>query len=402
MTASERHALPTLLTLPTEIRLQIWKYAFGQRHLPVYSHHTETRYSKQDDPSRSCEACKTSSLPAAVRSPHEIYNHALNQLLASKTVFNEAIDTFQSTLTLHVKTPETIAYVRSTASSLLRERIKRIVLYIHFDHDNHFLWCMRLFELQAALPALTHINVEYHMRPPSSYNNVLDVVLFYMPILELGPSLSPPRFVAKSDSRLDHTRFYLDQANSNSVIPCTDHAAGLTIHTSYMKHERLFDAEWLGEIWTNDAIDEHTGVVRDLFHDARFVAAAHHVVMSNRQAIDAWVSASYPPDEYSSTVIERGLPDKTYVPALHEALVQVARRHERPFFEKLQKRRIVEIYRIRSGMTRAEAERLLDRQLQSLPEGQGIENFIERMMNNDETEDPWQAMDFDADAELQQ
>lgn len=368
--------LPPLLTLPLEIRALIWKHAFSNIHLPTY---TSALY---DHFYRVCDTCKEKSLPASRNSSSQAYNVAFAPLLTCKDLYDEANKLFKESLTLHIKDPEAIAFLRHATSNSFRNSVRKLVIYIHFNHDNHLLWCMRLFELQAAFPKATHISIEYHMRPPSSYNNVLDVVLFYIPLLELGSKFSPPRYVVKSNDRAESS-FYRIEESAKVLVPCTSHEPGLAIHTSYMVSEPLFQAEFLGEIWTEDAIDEHTGVVRDLFHNAPFITVAHRLVMSNREAIDTWIAAAYGPGKAPHEFMQYGLPDKTHMPALHQALLTVARNHERPFFEKLQKRRIIAIYCEQGGMTREEAESLLQRQLESLPHGQGIEDFIERLMNHD-------------------
>lgn len=374
--------LAPIQRLPLEIRALIWKHAFAGVHMPTYASRYAEQHSLYDHFYRVCDTCKDKSLPASRNSASRTYNDAFAALLTCRTIYDEAQLLFKESMTLHIKDPEAIALIRNITTLSFRSSIKKLVLYIHFNHDNHLLWCMRLFELQAAFRNITHVSVEYHMRPPSSYNNVLDVVLFYMPLLELSSNLSPPRYVLTSRDRPEST-FRLVEKPVQALVPCTSQEPGLVIHTSYMVNEPLFQAEFLGEVWTEDAIDEHTGVVRDLFHNASFIATAHQVVSSNRESIDEWVSAAHEPGNAPQQFLQSGFPDKTHMPVLHQALLMVARNHERPFFEKLQRRRVIGIYCEQGRMTRDEAERLLQRQLDSLPAGQTIEDFIERLMNHD-------------------
>ena len=391
----------SLLDLPNEIKLQIWEYAFGNLDVPIYTGDNSDRPYKFNE-FTECEACRKCS-PSHVANDHDTlgagsvhalrdgtiaysaprpeqrYYECLRPLLASKQIFEESVKLFQSTLTLHVKSPEAIAHIRHSAPASLRERITKLVLYIHFNHENHFLWCMRLFELHEALPALKHIDVEYHMRPPVSYDNLLDVVHFYIPLLELKQPFSPPLFVVKAAKRATVSSWQMS-GQEDSIIPAIDPKPGLTIYTAYQREEHLFEAHFLGQITTADAIDEHTSVVSDLFHDPAFVAAAHHVVQMNHVVIDSSVIASHPPGRYPPSTLQQGFPHKDHLPVLHQALLLIARRHERPWFEKLQKRRIVEIFIEQGAMNRQEAETLLERQLAALPPGQGIEDFLERLM----------------------
>ena len=102
---------------------------------------------------------------------------------------------------------------------------------------------------------------------------------------------------------------------------------------------------------------------------------------SNRDMINASVVAAFPPKEYPDFLLARGFWDATHLPALQHALLAIARRHERPWFERLQRKRILELYVQHGGMSSREAEVLLDKQLAKMPEGQGLQEWIERVMS---------------------
>ncbi|KAI1608746.1 hypothetical protein EDD36DRAFT_469063 [Exophiala viscosa] len=81
----------------------------------------------------------------------------------------------------------------------------------------------------------------------------------------------------------------------------------VTLHFDYAYHEVMFDSPYLGEITTHDSLEQHELVLRDLIEDDAFVEAA----------------LSKEDDEQ----------------ALTAALLRVARAHEQPWFEKLNRRR---------------------------------------------------------------
>lgn len=380
-----------LSDLPSEIRLQIWEYAFGYQNVklwtdlsPSSSKSDRDLYEFTGDPqARLCDACRDPDKlypefggdPPYFKAEHR-YQTALAELQISKQIYGEAVGIFNSTMTVHIRSPEIIAYIRCFAPRSFRETISKVVMYVHFNEYNHFHWCMRLFELQKAFPALKCLNIEYHMRPPISYDNLQDVVYFYIPLLALPSPFNPVRFVVMDKDRTDGMKV----TEGGTTYPTSDGKPGMTLHTQYMKQELLFQAHFLGDITTDDAIDEHTYVVRDLFTDPTFLATTHRVLESNRDMIEATVAAAYPPRMYPLEMKSRGFWNPTHLPALQHALLSIARRHERPWFERLQRKRVLELYVHHGQMTRREAEVLLDKQLAAMPEGEGIQEWLERIM----------------------
>ncbi|KIV81838.1 hypothetical protein PV11_03989 [Exophiala sideris] len=96
----------------------------------------------------------------------------------------------------------------------------------------------------------------------------------------------------------------------------------ITLHFDYAYHEVMFDSPYLGEITTHDSLEQHELVLRDLIEDDAFVEAA----------------LSREDDEQAATA----------------ALLRVARAHEQPWFEKLNRRR-QERLRLREQMEAMEA-----------------------------------------------
>lgn len=379
-----------LLFLPQEIKDKIWEYAFGNADIPLYQDSFLDMSSKYVD-FTDCEACSKSSLSTVKhglretdqttldnsqnasdacarlkREPHQRYNDHLNGLIINRSIFHDSLKLFQSTLTLHLKSSEAIAYVRHSAPESLRRNATKLALYIHFDHSNHFLWCSRLLELHQAFPNLKQLRIKYHMRPPISYDNLLDALYLSIPILGLNAPFNRPKFVCSQDAPLANNEDYMM-------------SHGTAIQTTYVEHQALFDADFLGEVTTSDAIDEHTSVIRSLFHDGTYITAAQMVLRSNQQYIQESVARSFLPYQYPQHILDSGFQNLTYLPNVQQTLLQIARTHEKPWFEKLMRRRVVEVW-VDHGRSREEIEQFLS----VLPEGQGIEDIVEAIMENED------------------
>lgn len=341
-----------LLTLPSEIRLQIWKFAFGSSDIPL--HGTTDAWSLACEecvvrPPLRCSSSNTTSLPHRddkLPSAMEEYNKRIAIFRTHRTIFSEAFPIFLSSLTLHIDHPDMLKVLKQKGPKSLRQNTEKAIVYIHFTDYNYRTSYEQIYEITKTLPNLKHVRVNYHMRPPISYENLLDAAYLTVPILLLPPPLNRPLYVVKDD------RLPPDQHRSQMKV---DSKPGLSIYTTYMKQEVLFDALFLGDITTEDAIDEHTAVIRALFHDPDYTAAIPQILISL---------------------------DPARIPEIQQALLMVARRYERPWFEKLQRRRMIQYYTDR-GWSVEDAETHLNRQLAELPEGQGIEVLVENLMQEE-------------------
>lgn len=375
----------TLLELPSEIRSLIWEYAFGSADIDLY-YQLGTGDTIFGSDCSECEECtKTthatrSTFEPVVRSGTTTktiprlawgYLQQLESLLACKSIYSEAIGLFQSTLTFHIKSSEILAFMRSFAPLQLRQRVTKIVLYIHFQNQNEMAWYNRLVELNRILPGLRHIAINYHMRPPTSYSELADAIYMSMPLFALDPPFNKPLYVVTEHNRSKHCLRCID----GQLIPSTDPRQGLSIHTAYKERDILFSSEFLGDVTTDDVIDEHTSVVRALFDDENYIAASNLFLASDTYH-RPW--RNYPPWKIPRTEVPGELINIRGGRALHDALVQVSHRFEKPWFEKLQRRRILELYMEHASMTREEAEELMERQIASMGED-GIAGLLEML-----------------------
>ena len=390
-----------LLKLPQEIKDVIWQYAFGNAHIPLYIDNDLDHWHSYNG-TAGCEACEAGSpnpltyeeamtsarlswaraegpsIDERISRPYTLYNDHLQPLFTCREVFQQGSKALLSQLTLHIKSPEGLALVRRSAPLSLRQGATKLVVYMHFDHTNHFLWTMRLLEMHETFPNLKHLDINYHMRPPTSYDNLLDAIYLTTPVLGLKPPFDKPRYVLTETERFPSSTFRDDR--SSKIIAATNTHHGTTIHTSYITSGTLFEAHFLGRITTADAINEHSSVMRSLFINQTYVSTAQMVLRLNLPSIRHSVGSAYPPYAYPSELLDRGFPNVSYLPGLQHALLQIARAHEKPWFEKLQRRRIVEIYMEQCSMSKEDAEALLARQLAAQPEGQGIDEFMEQLM----------------------
>lgn len=281
--------------------------------------------------------------------PMKGYNEMLNVVRVHSIVLAEALPILLSTLTIHCDQPSMLKTMSKIGPWSLRHKMTKLILYVHYNDYYLYETLLRISELTKTFPRLRHLRVNYHMRPPISYQNLLDAMYLTIPILLLPPPLDKPLFVVNDE---------LLPAEEHRKGMVVDPRPGTTIYTTYMKQETLFEAHFLGDITTDDAIEDHTSVIRALFDHPDYVAAAKQVVAGD---------------------IVR---DPANMEDIQQAVMHVARGFERPWFEKLQRRRMIQYYTGR-GRSKEDAEAYLNRQLAELPGGQGIEVLIENLMQEE-------------------
>lgn len=115
---------------------------------------------------------------------------------------------------------------------------RQLMLYIHLNDDNRIEWAVACLNLAVDSPRLINLVMHNHMRPPMSYEHLIDGLFFAVPLVTM------PRRISQ------------------------------TLKFDYIFEDVMFASPWLGEIKCSDALDEHELVIRDMMVDPAFVAAA--------------------------------------------------------------------------------------------------------------------------------
>lgn len=373
------------------------------------------------------------------------YSTAVSDLLVCKSLFTEALPILRRTATIHIANPEAIPAAKQLAPTALCNNVQNMMLYVHLTTDTQIPWMRALDQLHSVFPQVKKIKIHYHMRPPISYEFLMDALYLTIPILSWPRPFRQPLFVRAEETQAAHdgrTQFAKSEgtailAAETSRVSDQREEDGMSIHCCYKTAEVLFEARFLGNIGTCDSIEEHTAVIRALFCDGPYVAVARNFVsMCHSRGSGGgsgsgvggggrkWVSAGVPgvhlptiqtaldtaPESSSSTSSSTAAhtdnvprePGQLQGPAasaytglvgaeeggdpvvnrIQRCLLEVARRYERPWFEKLQRRRIVELYMQQGGMSQADAETLVDRQTVEMGEA-GVAGVIEGILASD-------------------
>ena len=215
--------MTTLLELPSEIRNQIWSL--------VLSHRSVTPEPLANFSQDSCTPCKNNEdLP-------ERWNDVFRCLLSCKQIYQEAQDILFNTMTLVLSSHEIIERLLSAKWKVL-SRYSNSDLYIHLNEENRIEWAVASLNLTQDSPKLTNLTLYNHMRPPISYEHLVDGLFFAVPLVSMPRRISP------------------------------------TLKFDYIYEDVMFASPFLGEIKCSDALEEHELVIRDLLVDEEFNAAA--------------------------------------------------------------------------------------------------------------------------------
>lgn len=164
--------------------------------------------------------------------------------------------------------------------------------------ENRFDWVAGIPIVGSIFPKLEEVIIHAHVRPPDSYEKLMDAIYLALPIV-----------------RLKHQSPHLR----------------LSLNMGYITSGVMFESPFLGEITTEDALDEHELVVKDLIADAEFIQLA------------------LMPEADMQSVIA--------------VVLRCAREHEQSWFEKLQRKRLAKLREMEEAEERlaaqenAEAER---------------------------------------------
>lgn len=253
-----------LLQLPSEIRMQIWRYAFADHHVVP----SQSLLKRHKDGCQACGHSDQNALP--------IWSDVFRPLLACKQIFSEARNILLSSFTLHLgEIIQSTPCVKTSARLGIDVHVRRLEYWVHIDEDTRADWGASLSLVRHVFPNVKHLVIHAHVRPPDSYEKLVDGIYLALPII-----------------RLKHAHGDLD----------------LTMNFDYIYHDVMFESPFLGEITTEDALEEHELVVRDMIKDDEFI----HEALYERE------------DGHALTLI----------------LVRIARAHEERWFQKLQRRRL--------------------------------------------------------------
>ena len=142
-----------------------------------------------------------------------------------------------------------------------------------------------LQQLAPMFPSLEKLTVHNHMRPPMSYDAVIDAIHLAGPLVNLPQSLAYP--------------------------------TNTTVLFAYITEHVMFETAFLGVVQVSDALEVHRNVILDLLVD----------------------------DEFAKTSRSWDLQLMT------NCLLRIAREHEQPWFNSLQRRRRETMNRATAGVS---------------------------------------------------
>jgi hypothetical protein len=168
-----------LLSLPSEIRNQIWCEAFRGHHIIPEPNPRIAKYTQDD-----CRACDNSKI--SWQNPLPLlrsWNIVCRSIYASRQIYQEAHNILFSTLTLHLHHAE----IHTTGSVLwsLKHHLRHLEWTVHVLEDNKINWMNSLFAISHLFPVMRSLVVHAHMRPPDSYEKLVDAVYVAQPLAKL-------------------------------------------------------------------------------------------------------------------------------------------------------------------------------------------------------------------------
>src|SRR2546423_14731763 len=147
-----------LLTLPRELRDQIWSLAFSDIIVTPFANQCRDWFFYPTRP--QCHACPgvdSSGLP----STKEIFR----SLIACKQLYHEAYPVLQNSMCLHIAKPGELEDVRQSSRKTLRSRLRYLRLVIHLNDSSREQWKHELCSLPTTFPSLEKLDILDHMRP---------------------------------------------------------------------------------------------------------------------------------------------------------------------------------------------------------------------------------------------
>jgi hypothetical protein len=171
--------------------------------------------------------------------------------------------------------------MRSIVPHLARMKgsVRRLEWRVHILGDNRVDWIASIGIIGNLFPRLEKVVIHAHMRPPDSYEKLIDGIYVALPMVRLAQREMP---------RIQ-----------------------LSIDLAYIYSGVMFESPFMGEITTEDALEEHELVIKDVIADDEFIALA--------------------------------LAPELDIQSMITALLRCARAHEQAWFEKLQRKRIARL-----------------------------------------------------------
>jgi hypothetical protein len=287
---SEPQSNSPLLQLPSEIRIQIWELVFADLHVVP----ARSGPPLEHDGCRACIDMPCDSVAAESSSPdYPSWHEVFRPLRTCRQIYDEAQDILLSSFTLHLGCPLGDP-MRSIVPQLARvkDHVRRLEWRVHILEDNRVDWIASIGIIGNLFPKLENVVVHAHMRPPDSYEKLIDGIYVALPMVRLGKREMP--------------------------------SIQLNIDLAYIYSGVMFQSPFMGEITTDDARDEHELVIKDLIHDPEFV--------------------------------ELALAPDLDIQSMIAALLRCARAHEQAWFEKLQRKRIARLREMEAEQVRLARE----------------------------------------------
>lgn len=219
----------TLLELPTEIRDEIWSLVFkDQLVVPMPGRATFRQVG--------CLGCLNE---------HHInpipWTEVFRPLLTCRQIHDEAAPVLYNSFQAHLGKNVFLTDSPRPPFVGINTKVTSAVIWVHIGDENRVQWTDGLESIGHTFPNLRQLTIKAHMRPPNSYEVLIDAIALSIPMVR-----------------------YTRDKRDMEVTMCFD----------YTYDDIMFDSPYLGEIRTTDALEEHELVIRDLIEDDAFVEAA--------------------------------------------------------------------------------------------------------------------------------
>jgi len=198
---------------------------------PIIATKNAVCFFKQD-----CLACERHGYPPCLP-----WVGAFEPLLTCKQVYNEASHILKSSLTLHVGGGSDDMPCLNVPPPKLNGNVGRLELWAHIQEKNRMQWRTGIQTLATSFSNLQELIIHAHMRPLDDNHKLVDSIAIAVPVVRLRRD--------KPDIKV-------------------------TIDFSYTFKKCVLDNPFLHHITTEDSLDHHELVLRDLIEDGDFVAAA--------------------------------------------------------------------------------------------------------------------------------